>query len=46
MGHSEDDAVYKIPHKPLIKRKRIGRISWNFRYKFDLQFFIELDIKR
>ena len=32
--------------KYLIKWKRIGRISWNFRYEFDLQSFIELDIKR
>ena len=30
----------------LINWKRIGRITWNFRYEFDLQSFIELDIKR
>ena len=44
MGHSADDAVHKIPHK--IKKKPIGRISWNFRYYFDLQSFIEFDIKK
>ena len=32
--------------KYLIKWKCIGRISWNFRYEFDLQSFTELDIKR
>ena len=32
--------------KYLIKWKRIGRISWNFRYKFGFQSFIELDIKK
>ena len=31
--------------KYLIKWKRIGRISWNFRYWFDLKSSIELDIK-
>ena len=42
MGHSEDDTI----HKYLIKWKRIGRISWKFRYWFDLRSSIELDIKR
>ena len=32
--------------KYLIKWKRIGRISWNFRYWFDFKSSIELDIKR
>ena len=32
--------------KYLIKWKRIGRISWNFRFWFDFKSFIELDIKR
>ena len=32
--------------KYLIKLKCIGRISWNFRYEFDLQSFKELDLKR
>ena len=30
----------------LITRKRIGRISWKFRYWFNLRSSIELDIKR
>ena len=32
--------------KYLIKWKRIGRISWNFRYWFDFKSSIKLDIKR
>ena len=32
--------------KHLIKWKRVGRISWNFRYWFDFKSSIELDIKR
>ena len=32
--------------KYLIKWKRKGRISWNFRYLFDFKSSIELDIKR
>ena len=32
--------------KYLIKWKRIGRISWKFRYWFNLKSSIELDIKR
>ena len=32
--------------KYLIKWKRIGRISWKFRYWFDLKSSIKLDVKR
>ena len=32
--------------KYLIKWKRIGRISWNFRHWFDFKSSIDLDIKR
>ena len=32
--------------KYLIKWKRIGRISWKFRYWFNLKFSVELDTKK
>ena len=42
MGHSEDDAVHKIPHKMKTHWQNQRKILvW-----FNLNFSIELDIKR
>ena len=41
-----DTLMMMLFTKYLIKWKCIGRISWNFRYEFDLQSFTELDIKK
>ena len=42
MGHSEDDAVHKIPHKNKTHRQNQLKIQ----YWFDLNSSIELNIKR
>ena len=44
MGHSEDDAVYKILHK--IKTLWQNQLKISVYYRFYSKFSIELDIKR